>query len=155
MVVLKMLTMGITNMRDTDIDFEDFSNEEKFDYLYKMINSIKPECFVDGVKDVAKLKALGDFWVNLKDAEEYYWDSYSYEDFVMGVWTTDPNKLYHSNSACERRVAYLSGLNCGSANCADDWDFSEYCEERPEWFDQDAIDKGKIWVKPLIAHGKY
>ena len=155
MIVLKLQTMGITNMRDTDIDFEDFSNEEKFDYLYKMINSIKPECFADCARDASKLKALGDFWVNLKYAEEYYWDSYSYEDFVMGVWTTDPNKLYHSNSACERRVAYLSGLNCGSANCADDWDFSEYCEERPEWFDQDAIDKGKIWVKPLIAHGKY
>lgn len=155
MVVLKMLTMEITKMRDTDIDFEDFSDEEKFDYLYKMLNSIKPECFADCARDASKLKSLGDFWVNLKDAEEYYWDSYAYEDFVMGVWTTDPNKLYHSNSACERRVAYLSGLNCGSANCADDWDFSEYCEERPEWFDQDAIDKGKIWVKPLIAHGKY
>lgn len=155
MVVLKMQTMEITNMRDTDIDFEDFSDEEKFDYLYKMINSIKPECFADCARDASKLKSLGDFWVNLKDAEEYYWDSYAYEDFVMGLWTTDPNKLYHSNSACERRVAYLSGLNCGSANCADDWDFNEYCEERPEWFDQDAIDKGKIWVKPLIAHGKY
>lgn len=155
MVVLKMLTMEIIKMRDTNIDFEDFSNEEKFDYLYKMINSIKPECFADCARDASKLKALGDFWVNLKDAEEYYWDSYNYEDFVMGVWTTDPNKLYRSNNACERRVAYLSGLNCGSANCADDWDFNEYCEERPEWFDQDAIDKGKIWVKPLIAHGKY
>ena len=155
MVVLKMLTMEIIKMKDINIDFEDFSDEEKFDYLYKMLNSIKPECFADCARDASKLKALGDFWVNLKDAEEYYWDSYNYEDFVMGVWTTDPNKLYHSNSACERRVAYLSGLNCGSANCADDWDFSEYCEERPEWFDQDAIDKGKIWVKPLIAHGKY
>lgn len=155
MVVLKMLIMEITKMKDTIADFYGFSEEEKFNYLYNMVKSIKPECFVDGVKDVAKLKALGDFWVNLKDAEEYYWDSYAYEDFVMGVWTTDPNKLYHSNSACERRVAYLSGLNCGSANCADDWDFNEYCEERPEWFDQDAIDKGKIWVKPLIAHGKY
>ena len=155
MVVLKMLTMEIIKMKDINIDFEDFSDEEKFDYLYKMLNSIKPECFADCARDASKLKALGDFWVNLKDAEEYYWDSYAYEDFVMGVWTTDPNKLYRSNSACERRVAYLSGLNCGSANCADDWDFSEYCEERPEWFDQDAIDKGKIWVKPLIAHGKY
>ena len=155
MVVLKMLTMEIIKMKDINIDFEDFSDEEKFDYLYKMLNSIKPECFADCARDASKLKALGDFWVNLKDAEEYYWDSYNYEDFVMGVWTTDPNKLYHSNSVCERRVAYLSGLNCGSANCADDWDFSEYCEERPEWFDQDAIDKGKIWVKPLIAHGKY
>lgn len=155
MVVLKMLTTEITNMRDTDINFEDFSDEEKFDYLYKMINSIKPECFADCARDASKLKSLGEFWVNLKDAKEYYWDSYNYEDFVMGVWTTDPNKLYRSNDACERRVAYLSGLNCGSANCADDWDFSEYCEKRPEWFDQDAIDKGKIWVKPLITHGKY
>ena len=155
MAVLKMQIMEITNMKDTDIYFEDFSNEEKFDYLYKMLNSIKPECFADCARDASKLKALGDFWVNLKDAEEYYWDSYEYEDFVMGVWTTDPNKLYRSNNACERRVAYLSGLNCGSANCADDWDFSEYFEERPEWFTQDAIDKGHIWVKPLIAHGKY
>lgn len=155
MVVLKMLTMEITNMRDTDIDFEDFSDEEKFEYLYKMLNSIKPECFADCARDASKLKSLGDFWVNLKDAEEYYWDSYDYEDFVVGVWTTDPNKLYRSNNACERRVAYLSGLKCVSANCADDWDFIEYCEERPEWFTQDAIDKGHIWVKPLIAHGKY
>jgi hypothetical protein len=155
MVVLKMLTMEITNMRDTDIDFEDFSDEEKFEYLYKMLNSIKPECFADCARDASKLKSLGDFWVNLKDAEEYYWDSYDYEDFVVGVWTTDPNKLYRSNNACERRVAYLSGLKCVSANCADDWAFSEYCEERPEWFTQDAIDNGHIWVKPLIAHGKY
>lgn len=155
MVVLKMLTMEITNMRDTDIDFEDFSDEEKFDYLYKMLNSIKPECFADCARDASKLKSLGDFWVNLKDAEEYYWDSYDYEDFVMGVWTTDPNKLYRSNNACERRVAYLSGICGDSADCADDWDFSEYCEERPEWFTQDAIDNGHIWVKPLIAHGKY
>ena len=155
MVVLKMLTMEITNMRDTDIDFEDFSDEEKFDYLYKMLNSIKPECFADCARDASKLKSLGDFWVNLKDAEEYYWDSYDCEDFVVGVWTTDPNKLYHSNTTCERRVAYPSGLKCVSANCADDWAFSEYCEERPEWFTQDAIDKGHIWVKPLIAHGKY
>lgn len=155
MVVLKMLTMEITNMRDTDINFEDFSDEEKFDYLYNMVNSIKPECFVDDVKDASKLKSLGDFWVNLKDAEEYYWGSYDCEDFVIGVWTTDPNKLYHSNSACERRVAYLSVPNCGSANCADDWYFSEYCGDRPEWFTQDAIDEGHIWVKPLIAHGKY
>lgn len=155
MVVLKMLTMEITNMKGNTIEFEGFSEEEKFNYLYNVVKSIKPECFVGGVNDVAKLKALGDFWVNLKDAKEYYWDSYNYEDFVMGVWTTDPNKLYSSNSACERRVAYLSGLRCCSANCADDWDFSEYCEERPEWFTQDALDKGKIWVKPLIAHGKY
>lgn len=155
MVVLKMLIMEIIKMKDTDIDFEDFSDEEKFNYLYKMINSIKPECFADCARDASKLKSLGDFWVNLKDAEEYYWDSYAYEDFVMGVWTTDPNKLYRSNNACERRVAYLSGLNCGSANCADDWDFGDDCGDRPEWFTQDAIDKGHIWVKPLIAHGKY
>lgn len=142
-------------MKDTDIDFEGFSDEEKFNYLYKMINSIKPECFADCARDASKLKALGDFWVNLKDAEEYYWDSYAYEDFVMGVWTTDPNKLYHSNNVFERRVGYLSELNCGSANCADDWDFSDDCRDSPEWFTQDAIDKGHIWVKPLIAHGKY
>lgn len=142
-------------MKYINIDFEDFSNEEKFDYLYKMINNIKPECFADCVRDASKLKALGDFWVNLKDAEEYYWDSYSYEDFVLGVWTTDPNNLYRSNNACERRVAYLSGIGCCSANCADDWDFSDDCGDRPEWFTQDAIDKGKIWVKPLITHGKY
>lgn len=155
MVVLKMQTMGITNMKDINIDFEDLSLEDKCMYLNEMLNRIKPECFKGETIQTPKLKALGNFWVNLKDAEEYYWDSYAYEDFVMGVWTTDPNKLYRSNSVCERRVAYLGGLNCGSANCADDWDFDDACGDRPEWFTQDAIDKGKIWVKPLIAHGKY
>lgn len=155
MVVLKMLTMETTNMKDINIDFEDLSLEDKCMYLNEMLKRIKPECFNGETMQTPKLKALGDFWVNLKDAKEYYWDSYDYEDFVMGVWSTDPNKLYRSNDVCKRRVAYLSGLNCGSANLADDWDFGDDCEERPEWFTQDAIDKGHIWVKPLIAHGKY
>ena len=155
MVVLKMLIMEITKMKKTTVDFDGLSLEEKCYYLNEKLNSIKPECFKGGKNKPSSLKPLGNFWVNLKGAEEYSWDPYAYEDFVIGTWPTDPNKLCRSVCTEDRRVGFFSGLNGGSADCAYDWDFGDDCGEVPEWFTQSEIDKGHIWVQPLFVHGEY
>ena len=72
-------------------DYERMTTPEKVQYLYEKLNNLKPECLerVDGkpMKAPKKVrKPLGDFWVNLKDAEDYNWYTYSYEDFVVGLW---------------------------------------------------------------------
>ena len=66
MVVLKMLTMEITNMKDINIDFEGLSLEEKCYYLNEKLNSIKPECFKGGKNKPSSLKPLGNFGLTLR-----------------------------------------------------------------------------------------
>ena len=137
-------------MENNTIDFEALSCEEKFDYLNEMLKRIKPECFKD--EESTKVKPLGDFWVNLKDAKGYNWSKYSYEDFVIGLWSFDPNKANHSGSACDRNVGFPRNFK-GIPNETSHWDFGDG-KEVPDWFTQSNINEGNIWVKPLFVHHK-
>ena len=139
-------------MENTVIDFESLSCKEKFEYLNKMLKRIKPECFNDEEPEKpTELKPLGDFWINLKNAKEYIWDDYDYDDFVIGLWTYDPNKVRHSASACDRNVGFPKDFNDTVPNATDYWDFGGG-KERPDWFTQANINEGHIWVKPLFVH---
>ena len=151
-----MNLMEITKMENTVIDFEALSCEEKFDYLNEMLKRIKPECLerVDGkpMKAPKKVrKPLGDFWVNLKDAEEYNWYTYSYEDFVVGLWYCDPNHSHYSASARDRGVAFPEIDKDVIPGDASQWTFGER-GVKPEWFTDENIQEGNIWVKLLCVH---
>lgn len=151
-----MNLMEITKMENTVIDFEALSCEEKFDYLNEMLKRIKPECLerVDGkpMKAPKKVrKPLGDFWVNLKDAEEYNWYTYSYEDFVVGLWYCDPNHSHYSDSAHDRGVAFPAIDKDVIPGDASQWTFGER-GVKPEWFTDENIQEGNIWVKLLCVH---
>lgn len=140
----------------SDIEFEAMDCEDKFKYLHEMLKSIKPECLerVDGkpMKAPKKIrKSLDDKWVNLKDAEDYKWYEYSYEDFVVGLWYSNPNKSHYSGSACDRGVAFPAIDKDEIPNEIHHWTFGER-EVKPEWFNEDNIQEGNIWVKPLCVH---
>ena len=140
----------------SDIEFEALSCEDKFKYLHEMLKCIKPECLerVDGkpMKAPKKVrKPLGDFWVNLKDAEDYNWYTYSYEDFVVGLWYCDPNHSHYSGSVCDRGVAFPAIDKDVIPGDASQWTFGER-DVKPEWFTDENIQEGNIWVKLLCVH---
>ena len=140
----------------SDIEFEAMDCEDKFKYLHEMLKSIKPECLervdVKPVKAPKKIrKSLGDKWVNLKDADEYNWYEYSYEDFVVGLWYCDPNFTHYSGSACDRAVGFPALDKDVIPKEPARWTFSGNTET-PEWFNQDNIQEGNIWVKLLCVH---
>ena len=144
-------------MIKSDIEFEAMSCEDKFEYLHEVLKSIKPECLerVDGkpMKAPKKVrKPLGDKWVNLKDAEDYKWYAYSYEDFVVGLWYCDPNHSHYSGSACDRGVAFPAIDKDIIPNEPLQWTFGDRDTLKPEWFNEENIQKGNIWVKLLCVH---
>lgn len=140
----------------SNAEFEALSCEDKFKYLHEILKCIKPECLerVDGkpMKAPKKVrKPLGDFWVNLKDAEDYNWYTYSYEDFVVGLWYCDPNHSHYSDSACDRGVAFPAIDKDVIPGDASQWTFGK-CDVKPEWFTDEHIQEGNIWVKLLCVH---
>ena len=140
----------------SDIEFEAMDCEDKFKYLHEVLKSIKPECLerVDGkpMKAPKKVrKPLGDFWVNLKDAKEYKWHEYFYEDFVMGIWYINPNNSHYSGSTNDRAVGFPAIDSGVIPDHPKQWSFGA-SEEEHEWFTEENIKEGLIWVKPLMVH---
>lgn len=141
----------------SNAEFEALSCEDKFKYLHEMLKCIKPECLervdVEPPKPPKKIrKPLGDFWVNLKDAEDYNWYPYSYEDFVVGLWYCDPNQSHYSGSACDRGVAFPAIDTDVIPNEPRQWTFGVRDTPKPEWFNEEHIRQGNIWVKPICVH---
>lgn len=146
------------------ISFEGLSIGEKFDVILnqfesiqKRLDKIKPECFLieeKSTEPITPREPLGDFWVCLKDADNYYWSEYAYEDFVIGLWGCDANKVRHSGSAENRNVGYPKEFYGVSPNKTEHWSFGSG-KPIPEWFTQENIDNGRIWVKPLCVHDYY
>lgn len=142
-----------------NVDFEGLSIGEKFeviqnqfDTLQKLVNKIKPECFMEEEEEPPVVRQpVGDYWINLKDADDYYWSEYSYEDFVVGLFGCDANRVRHSGSASSRNVAFPKEFYGASPDKVCHWDFGGG-KPIPEWFNQENIDRGKIWVKPLCIH---
>lgn len=139
----------------SNAEFEALSCEDKFKYLHEILKCIKPECLkrvdVEPPKAPKMRKRLGESWVNLKDAEQYNWYEYSYEYFVVGLWYCDPNFTHHSGSACDRAVGFPAIDKDVIPKEPARWTFSDNTET-PEWFNQDNIQDGNIWVKPLCVH---
>lgn len=131
------------------MDYERMTTGEKIQFLYDKLNRVKPECFVE-----EPTQPLGDFWVCLKDADNYYWSEYAYEDFVIGLWGCDANRVRHSGSAENRNVGYPKEFYEASPNKTEHWSFGSG-KPIPEWFTQENIDNGRIWVKPLCVHDYY
>ena len=127
-------------------DYERMTTPEKVQYLYEKLNKLKPECFVEEPN-----QPLGDFWINLKEANNYYWSEYFYEDFVVGLFEGDANKVRHSGAASSRNVAFPNQLYGASPDKVCHWDFGGG-KPIPEWFNQENINNGKIWVKPICVH---
>ncbi len=127
-------------------DFELMNTPEKIQYLFEKLNEIKPECFKEKTN-----QPLGDFWVNLKEADNFYWSEYAHEDFVVGLFGCDANKVRHSGSASSRNVAFPKEFYGDSPDKVCHWDFGGG-KPIPEWFNQENIDRGKIWVKPICVH---
>ena len=135
------------------MDYERMSTGEKIQFLYDKLNRVKPECFeeVEAPKAPKARKPLGDFWVNLKDAKEYKWYEYSYEDFVMGIWYINPNNSHYSGSTNDRAVGFPAIDSDVIPDDPDQWSFGA-SEEEHEWFTEENIKEGLIWVKPLMVH---
>lgn len=142
------------------VDFEGLSIGEKFeviqnhlDNLIKLVNRIKPECLVEEEEEELPIerKPVGDFWVNLKEADNFYWGEYAYEDFVVGLFGCDANRVHRSGSASSRNVAFPKEFYEASPDKVCHWDFGDG-KPIPEWFNQENIDRSKIWVKPLCIH---
>ena len=141
-----------------NVDFEGLSIGEKFeviqnqfDTLQKLVNKIKPECFMEEEEPPIVRQPVGDYWINLKDADDYYWSEYSYEDFVVGLWYCDPNHSHYSGSACDRGVAFPAIDKDVIPGDASQWTFGER-GVKPEWFTDENIQEGNIWVKLLCVH---
>lgn len=134
-------------------DYERMTTPEKVQYLYEKLNKIKPECFMEENEEEPPVvrKPVGDFWVNLKEADNFYWGEYSYEDFVIGLFGCDANRVRHSGSVTNRSVAFPKEFYGASPDKTCHWSFGDGTPI-PEWFSQENIDKGKIWVKPLCLH---
>lgn len=128
-------------------DFELMTTPEKVQYLYEKLNKIKPECFKED-----PIQPLGESWINLKDADQYNWYEYSYEDFVVGLWYCDPNFTHYSGSACDRAVAFPAIDKDIIPNDPAQWTFGNRDTPKPEWFNDDNIREGNIWVKLLCVH---
>lgn len=139
----------------SNAEFEAMSCEDKFTYLHEILKCIKPECLekveVEPPKAPKMRKRLGDFWVNLKDAKEYKWYGYSYEDFVMGIWYINPNNSHYSGSTNDRAVGFPAIDSDVIPDDPDQWSFGA-SEEEHEWFTEENIKEGLIWVKPLMVH---
>ena len=139
-----------------NVDFEGLSIREKFeviqnqfDTIQKLVNKIKPECFMEEEEEPPLVRQpVGDYWINLKDADDYYWGEYSYEDFVVGLFGCDANRVRHSGSVTNRSVAFPKEFY-PDKTCH--WSFGDGTPI-PKWFTQENINKGKIWVKPLMVH---
>lgn len=133
-------------------DYECMTTPEKVQYLYEKLNKIKPECFMEEEEPPKKIrKPLGDFWANLKDAEDYKWYPYSYEDFVVGLWYSDPNHSHYSCSTNDRAVGFPAIDSDVIPDHPKQWSFGA-SEEEHEWFTEENIKEGLIWVKPLMVH---
>ena len=130
-------------------DYERMTTPEKVQYLYEKLNNLKPECFKEEPPLVRQ--PVGDYWINLKDADDYYWGEYSYEDFVVGLFGCDANKVRHSGGAENRNVAFPKEFYEASPDKVCHWDFGGG-KPIPEWFNQENINNGKIWVKPICVH---
>ena len=140
----------------SDAEFEALSCEDKLKYLHEMLKCIKPECLervgVEHPKDPKIRKRLGDFWVNLKDADQYNWLEYSYEDFVIGLWYSDPNLAHYSGSACDRSVGFPAIDVDVIPKKPEQWTFCDNTKEAHSWFNEANIKEGNIWVKLLCVH---
>ena len=132
-------------------DFELMNTPEKIQYLYEKLNKIKPECFMEEEEPPVVRQPVGDYWINLKDANDYYWSEYSYEDFVVGLWYCDPNHSHYSGSACDRGVAFPAIDKDVIPGDASQWTFGK-CDVKPKWFTDENIQEGNIWVKLLCVH---
>lgn len=142
------------------IDFKGLSIGEKleviqnqFESLQKLVDKIKPECFIEESEEEPPVerKRLGESWINLKDADQYNWYEYFYEDFVVGLWYCDPNFTHYSGSACDRAVGFPAIDKDVIPKEPDQWTFGDG-REAPEWFNDDNIKEGNIWVKLLCVH---
>ena len=143
------------------ISFEGLSIGEKFDVILnqfesiqKRLDKIKPECFLieeKSTEPITPREPLGDFWVCLKDAKEYKWHEYSYEDFVMGIWCINPNNSHYSGSTNDRAVGFPAIDSDVIPDHPKQWSFGA-SEEEHEWFTEENIKEGLIWVKPLMVH---
>lgn len=116
-------------------DYERMTTPEKVQYLYEKLNNLKPECFKEEPN-----QPLGDFWVCLKDAKKYNWLEYAFDDFVIALMVTDPNKATRScNTDDNEDFSKVESWKFGSTRKA------------PDWFTQTKLDSGYIWVKPVVA----
>lgn len=140
----------------SNAEFEAMSCEDKFKYLHEILKCIKPKCLervdVEPPKAPKMRKRLGESWINLKDAEQYNWYEYSYEDFVIALWYFDPNFSHYSGSACDRGVGFPAIDKDIIPNDPAQWTFGNRDTPKPEWFNEDNIKEGNIWVKLLCVH---
>lgn len=143
LMTLKMKIMEITKM-----DYDMMSTGEKIQFLYDKLNRIKPGCFKDYKESN---KPMGDFWVNLKDAEGYDWNTYDCEDFLVTFSTSNPNNSSYSADADSYTVAYPHDFYEGAPNQGKHWLCGNHVD-RPNWFTTHNINEGAIWVKPIIIH---
>lgn len=130
-------------------DYERMTTPEKVQYLYEKLNKVKPECFVEEPN-----QPLGDFWVCLKDAKKYDWEEYTYDDFLVSRWGfSDPNMVNRSCNVDGHIVGYPNDDGKPNYSKVSSWSFC--CTQKtPDWFTQENIDNGRIWVKPIIVHKK-
>ena len=130
------------------MDYERMTTGEKIQFLYDKLNRVKPECFVEEPN-----QPLGDFWVCLKEAKKYDFLEYAYDDFVIGSWYSDPNKANRSCNTDDHTIGYPNNDDTPSFNKIEDWAFG--CTRKaPDWFTQENLDEGHIWVKPVVVHKK-
>lgn len=146
----KTLKMEITKMGITMVAFEKLSTDEKLAYIKEMLMCIKPDCFDEGESKKEEPKmALGDFYVRLDKADKFDFNEYNCEDFIIKYAFEDPTHDKMSADADSYCILYPYifeyPTKADSWCCGSDW-------TKPEWFKQEMIDKGHIWVKPLVVH---
>lgn len=127
-------------------DFELMNTPEKIQYLYEKLNKLKPECFKED-----PIQLLGDFWVNLKDAKKYNWLEYAFDDFVIALMVSDPNKATRSCNTDDFSLGYPNIDEDNNFDKVDSWAFGA-TRNAPDWFTQGNLDRGSIWVKPIVVH---
>lgn len=126
-------------------DYERMTTPEKVQYLYEKLNNLKPECFKEEPN-----QPLGDFWVNLKDAKKYDWEEYAFNDFMIALWCTDPNKATRSCNTDNLSLGYPDTDDNEDFSKVESWKFGS-TRKAPDWFTQTKLDSGYIWVKPVVA----
>lgn len=129
-------------------DFKLMNTPEKIEYLFNKLNEIKPECFKEKTN-----QPLGDFWVCLKDAKKYDIEAYGFDDFMVALWCIDPNKATRSCNTDDLSLGYPNMDNDAGFDKAEAWMFGAN-REIPDWFTQENLDRGFLWVKPVIVHPK-
>lgn len=129
-------------------DFELMTTPEKVQYLYEKLNKLKPECFVEETN-----KPLGDFWVNLKDAKKYNWLEYAFDDFLVALWCIDPSNVNRSCNTDDLSLCYPNTEGNKDFDKAESWSFGSI-REIPDFFTQENLDRGFLWVKPVVVHKK-